>query len=57
MKQTGVTSASELGILALAGLAQYDPVSAFMLRNKGRLGRDHKLDYLSEEDPSFAKAR
>ncbi|WP_428490632.1 hypothetical protein [Rhodopila sp.] len=45
MRETGVTSASELGILALAALAQPDPVSAFMRQTKGRLGRDHKLDY------------
>ncbi len=45
MKESGVTSPSELGILALAALAQPDPVSAFMCKNRGRLGKDHKLDY------------
>jgi len=44
MKESGVTSPSELGILALAALAQPDPVAAFMRRNRGRLGKDHKLD-------------
>jgi hypothetical protein len=45
MKESGVTSPSELGILALAALAQSDPVSAFMRENRGRLGKGHKLDY------------
>jgi hypothetical protein len=45
MKETGVTSPSELGILALAALAQSDPVSVFMRKNRGRLGKGHKLDY------------
>jgi hypothetical protein len=44
MQQSGVTS-SELGILALAALAQPDPVAEFMRKNRGRLGKDHKLDY------------
>ena len=45
MKESGVTSPSELRILALAALAQPDPVSVFMCKNRGRLGKDHKLDY------------
>jgi len=45
MKESGATSPSELGILALATLAQSDPVSAFMRKNRGRLGKGHKLDY------------
>lgn len=45
MQESGVTSPSELGILALAGLAQPDPVAAFMRKNRGRLGKSHKLDY------------
>ncbi len=45
MKESGVTSPSELGILALAALAQSDPVSAFMCKNRGSLGKGHKLDY------------
>jgi hypothetical protein len=45
MQESGVTSPSELGILALAALAQPDPVAAFMRKNRGRLGKDHKLDY------------
>jgi len=45
MHESGVTSPSELGILALAALAQPDPVAVFMRKNRGRLGKDHKLDY------------
>lgn len=45
MRETGIDSASELGTLALALLAQPDPVAAVMRRTRGRLGRDHKLDY------------
>ncbi len=41
----GITSTSELGILALAMLAQPDPVAAFFRRTRGRLGKDHTLDY------------
>ncbi len=45
MQESGVTSPSELGILALATLAQPDPVAAFMRKSRGRLGKDHKLDH------------
>lgn len=45
MRESGVTSPSELGILAFAALAQPDPVAAFMRKNRGRLGNDHKLEY------------
>jgi hypothetical protein len=44
-RETGVTSPTELGILALAMLAQPDPVSEFMKRTRGRLGQDHTLEY------------
>jgi hypothetical protein len=40
-----VTSLTELGILALAMLAQPDPVAAFLKRSRGRLGVTHTLDY------------
>ena len=43
-RETGVTSTSELGVLALAMLAQPDPVAAFMRRTRGRLGGDHQLE-------------
>ncbi len=45
MQESGVTSPSELGILALATLAQPDPVAVFMHKNRGRLGKGHKLEY------------
>lgn len=45
MKESGATSPSELGILALTALAQPDPVAAFMRKNRGQLGKGHKLDY------------
>lgn len=44
-RETGVASPTELGILALAMLAQPDPVAVFMKRTRGRLGQDHALEY------------
>jgi len=44
-RETGVSSTSELGVLALAVLAQPDPVVAFFRRTRGRLGKDHSLEY------------
>jgi hypothetical protein len=44
-RESGVTSLTELGILALAMLAQPDPVAAFLKRSRGRLGVTHTLDY------------
>lgn len=44
-RETGVTSTSELGILALALLAQPDPVVSAMRRARGRLGADHQLEF------------
>ncbi len=44
-RETGVTSTTELGLLALALLAQPDPVVSAMRRTRGRLGSDHQLDY------------
>lgn len=44
-RRTGITSTSELGILALAVLAQRDPIAAFFDRTEGRLGPDHDLEY------------
>ena len=43
-RETGVKSTTELGILALATLAQPDPVVAFMRRTRGRLSKYKKLD-------------
>jgi hypothetical protein len=44
-REAGVTSTSELGVLALAMLARPDPVAAFFRRTEGRLGSDHDLEY------------
>ena len=44
-RETGIKSTSELGVLALAMLAQPDPAAAFMRRTRGRLGQDHTLEY------------
>jgi hypothetical protein len=44
-RETGVTSTTELGLLALAMLARPDPVAAFFRRTEGRLGLDHDLEY------------
>jgi hypothetical protein len=44
-RESGVTSLTELGILALAMLAQPDPVAAFFKRTRGRLGEAHTLEY------------
>lgn len=44
-RESGVTSPTKLGILALATLAQSDPVSAFLKRTRGRLGESHTLEY------------
>jgi hypothetical protein len=44
-REYGVSSTSELGILALAMLARPDPVAAFFRRTEGALGSDHDLEY------------
>ncbi len=44
-REAGVSSTSELGVLALAMLARPDPVAAFFRRTEGRLGPDHDLEY------------
>lgn len=44
-RETGLTSTTELGLLALAMLAQPDPVVAYMRRHRGALGVDHDLEY------------
>jgi hypothetical protein len=45
MLESGVTSPTELCLLALATLAQPDPVAKFLEENFGKLGPDHTLDY------------
>jgi len=44
-REAGVTSTSELGVLALAMLAGPDPVAAFFQRTEGQLGPEHDLEY------------
>ncbi len=44
-REAGVSSTSELGMLALAMLARPDPVVAVFRRTEGRLGPDHDLEY------------
>lgn len=44
-RASGVTSPTELGILALATLAQPDPVAEYLKRTQGALGPDHDLDF------------
>jgi hypothetical protein len=44
-RESGAASVTELGILALAMLAQPDPVAAFFKRTRGRLGEAHTLEY------------
>ena len=44
-RASGVTSPTELGILALATLAQPDPVAEYLKRTRGVLGTDHDIDF------------
>jgi hypothetical protein len=44
-RESGATKLTELGILALAMLAQPDPAASFLKETRGKLGADHKLDY------------
>jgi len=43
-QESGAASLTELGIMALAMLAQPDPFKKFMKENYGALGPDHTLD-------------
>lgn len=44
-RQAGAASKTELGVAALALLAQPDPVAEYLEQNWGRLGPDHELEY------------
>ena len=44
-REAGISSTSELGVLALAMLARPDPVAAFYRRTEGRLAPDHEHEY------------
>ena len=45
MREAGATSPTELGVAALAMIAQPDPVAAYFKESYGRLGADFDLDY------------
>jgi hypothetical protein len=44
-RESGITKPTELGLLALAMLAQPDPIASFLKETRGALGADHQLDY------------
>lgn len=44
-RESGATKPTELGLLALAMLAQPDPTAKFLKATRGKLGADHLLDY------------
>jgi hypothetical protein len=44
-RESGATKPTELGLLALATLAQSDPTAKFLKKTRGKLGADHRLDY------------
>jgi hypothetical protein len=44
-RESGATKPTELGLLALAMLAQPDPTASFLRETHGKLGADHQLDY------------
>lgn len=43
-RESGATKPTELGLLALAMLAQPDPTASYMKKTRGKLGADHRLD-------------
>jgi hypothetical protein len=45
MREAGAISPTELGVAALAMVAQPDPVAAYFKESFGRLGADFDLDY------------
>lgn len=44
-RESGVTKPTELGLMALAMLAQPDPTAGYMKKTRGKLGASHQLDY------------
>jgi hypothetical protein len=44
-RESGVDTPTDLGLLALATLAQPDPVAAFFKRTHGKLGTSHTLEF------------
>lgn len=55
-RETGITSISQLGVVALATLARPDPVAAFFRATDGALGPDHDLEYSSRHSAAKAQA-
>jgi hypothetical protein len=45
MRESGATKMTELGILALATLAQQDPVANYLKQTRGFLEPGHQLEY------------
>jgi len=44
-RESGATKPTELGLLALAMLAQPDPAANYLKKTRGKLGAGHRLDY------------
>ncbi len=44
-RESGATKLTELGLLALAMLAQPDPAAKFLKETRGKLGARHQLEY------------
>jgi len=44
-RETGLASTTDLGLVAFATLARPDPVSEAMKRTRGKLGKQHRLEY------------
>lgn len=44
-RESGAATPTELGLLALATLAQPDPTANFLRKTRGKLGPDHRPDY------------
>ncbi|HLL32111.1 MAG TPA: hypothetical protein VK403_14065 [Allosphingosinicella sp.] len=44
-RESGLSSTTELGIVALTMLAEPDPVIKYLKRTRGALGEDAELDY------------
>jgi len=44
-RESGTNKPTELGLLALAMLAQPDPTAKFLRETKGKLGADHNLEH------------
>ena len=45
MRRSGAKGMTEMGTIALAMLAQEDPLADYMRKNRGVLGPDHTLEF------------